>query len=271
MLQVPGVKMFNDGGSCNAPAVSYEYPVGGNGDLYFSAEELAAMVVEVQSNGYQVAIHSLGDRAIEASLDAIELALAGAPNDARHRIEHNAVLREDLFGRYGEIGVVAPIFGVFPACLWAGDTSNFKYITPEEFRDWEWPWGPLLDGNPDVHFAWHSDYPIFTIDPFDNLYGFVTRKQVAADGSICEPPDWAADDALSVEAALRMMTIEAAYALHRDDELGSLAIGKLADLIIVSANPLEVPPDDLYAIEVLMTMVGGQIVHCAEGAEPFCP
>ena len=272
MLQVPGVKMFNDGGSCNAPAVSYEYPVGGMGDLYFTAEELAGHIAEAQSNGYQVAVHSLGDRAIDVTLDALALALDGMPNTYRHRIEHNAVLRGDQFARYSEVGPVATIFGTFPACLWAGDTSSFLYITPEEYRDWEWPWRPLIDTNPDLHVAWHSDYPVFgTLNPFEHLFGLVTRRQAAEDGSICDPPDWAADDALSVEEALRMMTIEAAYALHRDDELGSLAIGMLADLIVISANPLEVAPDDLPGIEVLMTMVGGRTVHCAEGAEFFCP
>jgi predicted amidohydrolase YtcJ len=110
-----------------------------------------------------------------------------------------------------------------------------------------------------------------TLDPFDHLYGLVTRRQVSGDGSICEPPDWAADDGLPVETALRMMTTDAAYALFREDEIGSLAIVKLADLVVVSGNPLEVEPDDLPEIEVLMTMVGGETVYCATGEESLCP
>lgn len=271
-LHVTGVKLFNDGGSCNVPAVSYEYPGGiGNGDLYFSAEELAAILHEVQSNGYQAAIHSLGDRAVEATQDAIEMAINGGPNVFRHRIEHNTVLREDLIPRYSALDIVPTIFGAFPSCFWAGDTSRFKFVTPPEHRDKEWAWRPLVDGNPDVHFAWHTDYPIFTIDPFDILYGFVTRREVAEDGSICEPPDWAADDTLSVDEALPMMTIDAAYAIFREDELGSLKIGKLADLIIVSGNPLDVEPDALPDLELLMTMVGGQVEYCAAEAEEYCP
>ena len=272
-LHVTGVKLFNDGGSCNVPAVSYQYPGGiGNGDLYFSVEELSAIIAEVQANGYQAAIHSLGDRAIQVTQDAIEAALGGGSNIFRHRIEHNAVLRDDLLQRYGEIDIVPTIFGAFSACFWGGDTSKFKFVTPEEYRGLEWRWRPLVDQNPDVHFAWHSDYPFFnTIDPFEHLYGFVTRKQVAEDGSICDPPDWAADDVLSVEEVLPMMTIEAAYAIFREDELGSLKTGKLADLIILSHNPLEVDPDAISGIEVLMTMVGGKVEHCAQRHEALCP
>jgi predicted amidohydrolase YtcJ len=67
------------------------------------------------------------------------------------------------------------------------------------------------------------------------------------------------------------MTIESAYALLREDEIGSLAPGKLADLIILSQNPLEVDPNAIPDIRVLMTMVGGQVAHCAEGQDALCP
>jgi predicted amidohydrolase YtcJ len=94
---------------------------------------------------------------------------------------------------------------------------------------------------------------------------------VKDDGTVCEPPDWAADDLLTVDEALTMMTIESAYALLREDEIGSLKAGKLADLIILSGNPLEVAPDSIMDIQVLMTMVGGQVEHCIQGLEGLCP
>lgn len=274
MLQIPGVKIFNDGGSCNIPAVSFEYVgVPGHGDLYFEVDKLAEMVITAQNLGYQVAIHALGDRAIEVSQDAIAAALAGGPNIYHHRIDHNTLLRDEMLPRYSEIDIVTLIFGYFPACFFIGDTSQFKYITPKEFEDWEWRWRPLIDANPDVHFAWHSDTPVMMGDPIPlkHLHGFVTRKQMREDGTFCEPPDWAADDLLTVEEALPMMTIEAAYALLREDEIGSLKAGKLADLIILSDNPLEVDHDAILDIQVLMTMVGGKVEHCAQGHEALCP
>jgi predicted amidohydrolase YtcJ len=273
MLQIPGIKIFNDGGACNVPATSYSY-LGRTdfGDLYFSVEELSAMLIEIQNNGYQAAIHSLGDRAIGVSQQAIAAALEGGPNTYRHRIEHNAILPDELLTIYSENDINALIFGYFPTCSVIGDTSKYKYVTPPEYQYLEWRWRPLIDANPDAHIAWHADSPpMGPQDPFLHLHGFVTRKQIREDGTVCEPPDWAADDLFTVEEALPMMTIKAAYALHREDELGSLKVGKLADLIILSDNPLEVNPADILDIQVLMTMVGGKVEFCENRQEDICP
>jgi predicted amidohydrolase YtcJ len=279
MLHIPGIKMFNDGGGCNRAAVSFEYLDGGQGDLYFQADELSAMIIEVQDRGYQVAIHGSGDRAVEVNLDAIEIALDGGPNTFRHRIEHNSLVRDDMLTRYTEIDVVAMIFGFFPACF----ANSPGYATPDVYQEWEWRWRSLIDSNPDVHFAWHADAPpLGDPDPMRHLYGFVTRRDMGdnskysgpllqVDGEVCEPPDWAVDDLLTVEEALPLMTIESAYSVLRDNEIGSLKAGKLSDLIILSDNPLEVDPDAIPDIQVLMTMVGGKVEHCAEGFQALCP
>ena len=273
MLQIPGVKIFNDGGACNVPATSYSYSRRTDfGDLYFNEEELSTMLIEIQSNDYQATIHSLGDRAIKVSQQAIAAALDGGPNTYRHRIEHNAILPDELLPIYNEYDINALIFGYFPTCSFIGDTSKYKYVTPPEYKYLEWRWYPLIDANPDAHIAWHADSPpMGPQDPFLHLHGFVTRKQIRDDGTVCEPPEWAADDLFIVEEALPMMTIKAAYALHREEEIGSLKAGKLADLIILSDNPLDVNPDDIRLIQVLMTMVGGQVEHCAAGHGDFCP
>lgn len=272
-LQIPGVKIFNDGGSCNVPATSYSYSRRTDfGDLYFSVEELTAMLIEIQNNGYQAAIHSLGDRAIEVSQQAIAATLDGGPNTYRHRIEHNAILPDELLPVYSEHDIIALIFGYFPTCSFIGDTSHYKYVTPPEYQYLEWRYRPLVDANPDAHIAWHADSPpMGPQDPFLHLHGFVTRKQIREDGTVCEPPEWAADDLFTVEEALPMMTIKAAYALHREKEIGSLKVGKLADLIILSDNPLKVNSDDLLDIQVLMTMVGGKVEFCENGQEDICP
>jgi hypothetical protein len=273
MLRIAGVKIFTDGGSCNAPAVSFEYPGGvGYGDLYFTQDELNQVVAEIQAGGYQAAIHALGDRAIEQTQNAIAAALDGRPNTLRHRIEHNAVLRPDLMSRYSEIGVVPVIFGRFPTCLRLGTSSEFRYAIPVEYQTWEWPWRELLDANPELPIAWHGDDPpLPPLDPLIDLYGFATRRDIAEDGSICEPPDWLAANAITVEEALRLMTMGSAYALFRDEEVGSLKPGKLSDVIILSDDPLTVDPSTIKDIEVLMTMVGGRVEYCAPGSEALCP
>ncbi len=273
MLRIGGVKIFTDGGSCNAPAVSFEYPSGvGHGDLYFTQEELDQVVADVQERGYQAAIHALGDRAVEQAQVAIASALDGRPNTLRHRIEHNAVLRPDMMSRYSEVGIVPLIFGNFPTCAKLGGSSKFRYAIPVEYQTWEWPWRELLDANPGLPIAWHGDDPpLPPLDPIVDLYGFVTRREIAEDGSICEPPDWLAANAITVEEALRLMTRGSAYALFRDEEVGSVAQGKFADVIVLSEDPLAVHPERIKNVEVLMTMVGGRVEYCAPGHETLCP
>jgi predicted amidohydrolase YtcJ len=273
MLRIGGVKIFSDGGSCGGPAVSFEYPNGvGQGDLFFTPEEMDRIVASVHADGYQLAIHALGDRAIEQVQNAIAAALDGQPNTMRHRIEHNGVLRPDLMPRYSEIGIVPLIFGEYPMCVGSGAGRRYRYVVPVEYQTWEWPWRELLDANPGLPFAWHGDDPpIPPLDPIIDLYGFVTRGGIAEDGSICEPPDWFAANAITVEEALRIMTMGSAYALFRDEEVGSLEPGKLADLIVLSENPVTVNPDHIKDIKVLATMVGGRVEYCAPGHEILCP
>jgi len=268
-----GVKIFADGGSCKVPAVSFEYPGGyGQGDLYMTQSEMTAVIQDAQGSGHQVAMHALGDRAIEETQNAIAAALNGAPNTLRHRIEHNAVLHDTLLPRYNQIGIVPILFGSYPTCWRTNATSQFKYAVPVSLGGWEWPWRLLLDANPGLKAAWHSDFPVFpAINPLMDLYGFVTRAQVADDGGICQAPDWLKQGAITVDEALRIMTLNSAYALFREGEVGSLEAGKLADLIILSDDPEKVPPETLKDLHVLMTMIDGQMEYCAPGSEALCP
>jgi hypothetical protein len=271
-LYVRGIKIFADGGSCNAPAMSVEYPGGGQGDLFFTQEGLNQIVAEVQDAGFQVAIHAAGDRALEQAQNALAAALNGQPNTYRHRIEHNSTIRPELLPRYGEIGIVPTIFGTYSTCIrTTGDSKKFKYILSEEYGAWDWPWRALMDANPDLPVAWHADYPVFgNIDPIYNMWGMVTRKQANTDGSICDPPDWLKAGALRIEEVLPMMTINSAYALFFEKEIGSLEPGKLADLIILSDNPLSVEVDKLKDLTVLMTMIDGRVEDCTAGFESLC-
>lgn len=272
-LYVRGIKIFSDGGSCKAPAMSVDYPGGGKGDLFFTQDQMNQIVAEAQAAGFQVAIHALGDRAVEEAQNAIAFALNGGENTYRHRIEHNATIRPELLPRYGEIGIVPIIFGTYSTCIRStGEDKKFKYILGEEYGAWDWPWRALADANPGLPIAWQSDYPIFpTNNPLYHLWGMVTRKELNIDGSICNPPDWAKAGALRVEEVLPMMTRNSAYALFFEKEIGTLETGKFADIIILSDNPLQTESDSLKDITVLMTMIGGKVEYCATGFESLCP
>jgi len=268
MFWINGVKVFADGGSCKTPALSVEFAPGqGLGDLFITTEELSTVIEKAESVGHQVAVHAIGDRAIETVMDAYSQHITDGHNTFRHRIEHNSVIRPDLLPRYGELDLVALIFGTYSSCRQLGTPP------PAAYEDWVWPWRDLISANPDIHIAWHGDDPsIEPVSPVLELYGFVTRYQVLDDReTICAPPDFAADDILPVEVALPMMNREAAYALFREKEVGTLEVGKLADLVILSKNPLAIPAEELLDTEVWMTMVGGVAEYCAPGQGDYCP
>ena len=260
LLRIGGVKIFSDGGTCGRrAALSFPRPNGDYGDLYLDQAQLDDAVSQAHDAGYQVVIHAIGDSAVKTAQNAIEFALNGESNTLRHRIDHNWFIRPDLLKRYGEIGIVTVLSGWYETCAelagqWAASLVGSDRLS------WISPHRALLDNNPGLHVAWHGDDPwIGPISPILELHSFVTREEFTADGTACKPPEWLAATTITAEEALRMMTIGAAYALFRDEEVGSLELGKYADLVLLSDNPLAVEPDSIKDIQVLMTMIGGRV------------
>ncbi len=142
----------------------------------------------------------------------------------------------------------------------------------EEPLSWLEDWRSFLDANPQLPITWHGDDPwVGPISPLEEMYSMVTRKDVDEDGfSICEPPDWLAEHTITASEALPLMNKGGAYALFREEVLGSLTHGKYADLIILSDNPLTVEPDSIRTINILMTMVGGGAEYCRPGESALC-
>lgn len=266
MLRIGGVKVFSDGGACNAPAVSYLYPDGGNGDLYFDVDQLEAIVREIDGAGHQAVVHALGDRAVETVLAALGRVIGDSGNPRRHRIDHNAIVRPDMYGRHQEAGAVAVLFGAFPTCALSSPVDGPRFRTPAELQSWEWPWRALLDTNPATTFAWQVDYPARPASLGANLAGLVTRVE-----GDCPPTPAQAAGTVTVDEALAMMTLGSAYALGRETEVGSLEVGKYADLVVLNQDPTDVDPAALGATEALMTMVGGRVEYCRAGHAELCP
>lgn len=260
-LRINGVKIMVDGGSCNRDARSYELtPGGGFGDLYFTASDLATLVNEVDGLGYQVAIHAIGDRAVDSAQQALASVLAGRPNVLRHRMEHNRVIRPDQLPLYSEIGIIPTIFG----WAWVCDPR----VIPPPYQSWEWPYRALVDANPGLPIAWHGDDPFLgPVNPFWEMQSLVTRTEpdfMPGSTALCEPAPWISNGKLlTVPEVLKMMTINSAYALDRDKEVGSIKKGKYADLLILSRNPLSVPEREIKDIEVEMTMINGTVEYCS--------
>jgi predicted amidohydrolase YtcJ len=281
MVRVPGVKVFVDGAGLPGrgyPALSFPYPETAKsqrwyelcgseyGDLYWSQEELNQIVADFHKAGYSVAFHAMGDQAIENVINAIEFALDGEPNELyRHQIQHNSLIRPDLLERYVALDILASVRGYIQECSLGGYRS---YYGPERYK-WAANRYALVALGVHVYletdFGWEHELKTTGANSMLHLYGLVEQPWV------CSPEDMDAKHPISVEQALRIMTIESAYAVFQEDVLGSLEAGKFADMIILSDNPLEVDPNDLNDIEVLMTMLGGKTEYCALGYANLCP
>jgi len=245
------------------------------GDLYLSQEELNQAVALLQGKGFRVAFHTMGDRGIDTVLNAIENALDGASNGVyRHQVQHSSFLRPDQIDRYVTLNILASVRGAWNAC----DQQGYQDAWPEHYAQWANRYalpGTGIHACAEGDFGWTTDpddrTSVRPIDPLIMLWGLVTRQQLVEDGSACQPAAWAAQHQISVEQALRMLTIEPAYAVSQEDALGTLSAGKFADVVVLSGNPLTVSPDALKDIIVLMTMVGGETEYCRPGYETLCP
>lgn len=276
-FRVSGFKIYLDGASGNRglPAMSDPYTqemidlwgiINPYGDLYFNQSELNSVVDSIHDRGFSIAVHAMGDRATETILNAIEYALNGTDNDnARHQIEHNSFIREDQIAKALTLNTIHSVRGYFPtywqqdyadlySSVWEERTVNRYSLPSEGLHSYlETDFGFLRGYDED---DWSRST---NIRPFLHMWGLVTRKAIDVNGTIYAPDPWVAEHTISVEQALRMMTIEGAYAVKQDDYIGSLELGKFADLIVIDDDPLTMNPDDLKDINVLLTMVDGKI------------
>jgi predicted amidohydrolase YtcJ len=292
MLRIPGVKVFVDGGSGGGrgcPALRAPFEPGfvatdwfrdncgsDRGDLYWSQDEINRVVADAQAAGYRVAFHAMGDRGIETALNAIEFALDGRPNaEVRHQIQHNSLVGPDLLKRYVDLDVLASLRGCFNTC------EQGYYVTYYGADRLPWVVTRYTLPGSGIHVYLETDFS-WDVDPADtyasrnpnsmfHLYGLVTRRQVNRDGTTCRPEPWLVPQAISVEQALRIMTIEGAHAVSQEDVIGTLEAGKCADVVLLSGDPTAVEPDALKDLQVWMTMVGGEVAYCAAGREGWCP
>jgi len=259
MIRVAGVKMSADGRLYdNTAAFSEHYPSEpyNYGTLFFTQAQLDQLVFETHNAGYQIAIHAIGDAATEQVLNAYEAALGDESNENyRHRVEHVIFLRDDLIERMADKGVIAS----FQSHFASSDSTN-EYIgwVGDERLYTVARWRDLLDSG--VPAAASTDYPYcsFGSTVIYGIYNLVTRI-----GPFWgfEPGDCFKDQRLSVEEAIRLMTMDAAYATFQEDVVGSITPGKYADLVVLSDNPLEVEPEELIDLSVWMTVIGGKIEY----------
>ncbi|MFQ5552799.1 MAG: amidohydrolase [Thermoplasmata archaeon] len=247
-LRIGGVKIFVD---------SWLW-----GELLFSQSELSELVVEAHEAGFQIASHTTVDESLDLLLNAYEDALQGASNDLyRHRAEHVVMIRDDQLERMRQLGIIASLQLTWFHSNWAADTETER---PEDVGKIA-RWHDLLETG--VPAIGSTDFPFgipATSSALDAIHQAVTR---VGDQGI-PPPPWMLNQRITVEQALRLLTIDAAYGTFQEDAKGSIAVDKLADFVVLSENPLDLPPESIRDARVLLTIVGGQVEHCVEPAFP---
>jgi hypothetical protein len=196
--------------------------------------------------GFQIATHSNGDREIDMVLTAIERAEAKNPRpDARHRIEHASVMNQSLLDRAKKAGVIL----VFHSYMWEHGDKLASY--GEKRLAMIHPYRTAIDMG--IHVAGHSDSSVSAADPLLRIQDMVTRKGENGVG-------YGVNQRVSVEEAIKVWTLDGAYATFEEHDKGSIAAGKLADFAVLRKDPRKVPPDTIKDIVVDATYVGGKNV-----------
>jgi predicted amidohydrolase YtcJ len=211
-------------------------------------KETARLAIE---NGFQLCTHAIGDRANREILDIYEEAFSTHPDkkDLRWRVEHAQHLSPIDIPRFGGLGVIPSMQGVH--CTSDGPWV-IKKLGEDRAREGAYVWRKLIAGGAVICNG--TDAPVEDVNPIPSFYATVSRK--LKDGSVFFP-----EQRLSREEALRTYTLNGAYAAFQEDLLGSVQPGKLADITVLSQDIMTVPEDEIPKTEVVMTIVGGQVLY----------
>lgn len=244
------------GGSLSAAMLApYTDDPDNRGLLLIEPDALVRMVAERDAAGFQIGIHAIGDRANRVVLDAYAAAArANGRRDARHRIEHAQFVTQPDVRRFSALGIIP---SVQPGHLLTDLRWAPRVLGPARERD-AYRWYSFLAAGSRLAFG--TDYPVEPIDPMRVLYAAVARR--FEDGQ--PEGGWHMEEAVSIHAALHAYTMGAAYAEFEETRKGSLTPGKLADFVVLSADPTAVAPPRLLDIRVLRTFVGGEERYTAE-------
>jgi predicted amidohydrolase YtcJ len=248
MVKIGFVKIFADG-SLGARTAALKEPYSDKpettGMLLCTQKKLNKLVSKAHKAGLQLAVHAIGDRAIEAVLRAYSKALKQFPNENhRHRIEHCSVLNPKLTRRMKRLGLTASVQPHFIVSdFWVVDRVGRGRAR------WVYPFKTLMHEG--VIVASSSDCPVEPINPLLGIWAAVARKSFP-------------EESLTVEEALKTYTLNAAYASFDEDKKGTIEAGKFADITLLSDDLAKAPPDKIRDIVVEMVLVDGKPAYGRE-------
>ena len=272
-FRATSVKMMLDG-VCETRTAAMTEPYAGQppgrtsrGDLFVPAEEAAEAVRLLSREGFQVHFHAIGDRAVHTALNAVTSAAHVAPPpgarsaDLRHHVAHLQFIRPGDLDRFADLGAVAnfqPLWAVHDPQM---DELTLPVVGPERAR-WQYPIGTLARRG--ARLAFGSDWPVSSADPLQEIHVAVNRRlspRLGRPGTAETEHPFLPAEALPLPQSVAAFTAGVAYVNHRERELGSLRPGYLADIAVLSQDIFALPPAEIGATQVDLTVAGGRIVH----------
>ncbi|MBU3582942.1 amidohydrolase family protein [Polynucleobacter sp. 15G-AUS-farblos] len=256
-LRFIGIKYITDGSTQGLTAAlndPYSYPKGSkwSGALNYKDAEIYASMKSYFDQGWQISSHSNGDKAIDQALNSYSKLLAGnpKPQERRLRIEHFTVNHESQVKKAVQLGVI-PSFTIGHVNYW-GAAFHDHIIGPERAKRID-PAGDFKRAG--GKFTLHSDSPVSNVGPLNYVSEEVTRLWQLPPQKVLGPTQ-----TVTVDDAIRAITIDAAYQIFADNIVGSLEVGKQADLVVLEKNPRKTPPADIRNIKVKETWIDGKQV-----------
>ena len=255
MLTIRAIKLYADGalGSRGALLLEDYADRSGHKGLPVTPEEHMREIMDKGGRaGFQICTHAIGDGANRLVLDLCEEVLGNLElEDARWRVEHAQILDPEDIPRFGRLGVIAAMQPVH--CTSDMDWADERL--GEDRLAGCYAWRSLLDSG--AHLCYGTDFPVEKVDPLAGLYSAITRTH--PDGTPIG--GWQPQESVDAATALELYTAGGAWAAFQEKESGRLAASYQADLTILDGNPVTCKPADLLKMEVLMTIVNGQVVY----------
>jgi predicted amidohydrolase YtcJ len=253
------LKIPDDGtveGRTAAMFEDYQGEPGNSGETVFTEQELIEMIGGVASKNIDVHIHALGERAIHETLNAIEAARETHPDtDSRFTICHLQVIIDQDVPRFGELDVIAQ-----STPLWASyDNYGEQFVSADQFNRY-WRYRGLEAGGAKLTFG--SDFPAsgagtLGLAPVVQIEIGHTRQNPGEPDARVQPAE---SERISVESLVKGFTLDAAYQLRMEDEIGSIEVGKRADLVVLDQDIFSVDPYSIHKTKVMMTLLDGEVI-----------
>ena len=249
------LKAFIDGTIGSGTALMFE-PFSDNpgtsGLAMMSYEEFENIVVTADKYGFQIGVHSIGDKGNNWTLNAYEKALqANGKRDSRHRDEHAQTLLLSDIPRFAQLGVIASMQPTH--CI--SDKRFYEKRIGKERSIGAYTWRSLIDSG--VMLAFGTDYQVEPLNPMEGLYAAVSRKDRLGE----EGEGWFPEQKLTMEEAIKLYTLGSAYAQFMENRKGMIKPGYLADIVITDKDLLTIPENEIMKTKVNYTITGGKVVY----------